>query len=297
MSSALLSLRKSRTKIAVGAVLASGALLCTPLIGASAANPQPAATSDAPHNPSVMPTVVLLHGAWADSGAWDGVVKRLQHDGYPVIAPPNALRGLAIDSADLSDLLQTVSGPIVLVGHSYGGAVISDAAVGNPNVEALVYIDAFIPKKGESVATLAGQRPGSCLGGGGDPSKVFNLVPYPGAPSGDFDLYAKASADDPYPGFAQCFANDLPANVGAALAATQRPITLFGLNEPSGPIAWKTIPAWALVGTEDNVLPPAEQIFMAKRAHATIVKVAASHLSMISHPAAVTAIIVAATQG
>ncbi len=179
MSSVLLSFKSSRTKIAVGAVLATGALLCTPLMGVSAANPRPAATFDARHNPRVMPTVVLLHGAWADSGAWDGVVQRLQHDGYPVIAPPNALRGLAIDSAYLSDLLQTISGPIVLVGHSYGGAVISDAAVGNPDVEALVYIDAFIPKKGESVETLAGQRPGSCLSGGGDPSKVFNLCPTP----------------------------------------------------------------------------------------------------------------------
>jgi pimeloyl-ACP methyl ester carboxylesterase len=239
-------------------------------------------------------TIVLVHGAWADSSSWSRVVGRLQADGYTVDVPPNPLRRLSTDAASIADFLDTIPGPIVLVGHSYGGAVISNAARGNPNVKALVFIDAFIPAKGETVLQLAGAQPGSCLGGGGDPTKVFNLVPYPGAAAGDFELYAKSQADPPYPGFAKCFANDLPAAEAAILAATQRPVTLSAVSQPSGAPAWKAIPSWALVGTLDNVLPPAEQLFMAQRAHAHIAKVPAGHLLMISHPGAVTRLIVRA---
>src|SRR6266542_297001 len=136
-------------------------------------------------------TVVLVHGAWADSGSWDQVVADLQRQGYSVVAFPTPLRGLPDDSAYLAAFLGTISGPIVLVGHSYGGAVITNAATGNPNVKALVYIDAFIPAQGETIAQLVGAQPGSCVVG--DPTQIFDLVPYPGAPPGAVDAYVKQS--------------------------------------------------------------------------------------------------------
>jgi pimeloyl-ACP methyl ester carboxylesterase len=234
------------------------------------------------------PTVVLVHGAWADSGSWDQVVARLQRQGYTVVAFPNPLRGLPDDSAYLAAFLGTISGPIVLVGHSYGGTVITNAATGNPNVKALVYVDAFIPAEGETLGQLASLEPGSCVGG--DPTQVFDLVPYPGAPPGAVDTYVKQSL------FPSCFANDLPAKQAAVLAATQRPLSTVSLGQPSGPPAWVDIPSWALVGTVDRVIPPAAQLFMAERAGARIVEVKASHLSMISHPGAVTRLVIAAAR-
>jgi pimeloyl-ACP methyl ester carboxylesterase len=268
--------------------LAGAALLTSQTLFASASAQQP--------TPAPKPTIVIEHGAWADGSSFGGVVARLQHDGYTVDVPPNPLRGLANDSATLADFLQTISGPIVLVGHSYGGMVTTDAATGNAQVEALVYVDAFIPTQGESTFQLASAQPGSCLGGDGNPANVFNKAPYPGAPAGDADLYAKATPDGPYPGFASCFANDLPAGEAAVLAATQRPITFSALSDPSTAPAWTTIPSWALVGTADQVIPPAEQLFMAQRANAHIVEVPASHLSMISQPRAVTNLIVTAAR-
>ena len=220
------------------------------------------------------PTIVLVHGAWADGSSWSSVVKRLQNAGYTVDVPPNPLRSLASDSATIASFLTTVTGPIVLVGHSYGGAVISNAAVGNPNVKALVFIDAFVPDQGESLLQLASAppppgQPASCLAG--DPASLFNLASYPGAPAVDFDLYIKPSL---YP---TCFVNDVSDKEAAVLAATQRPIKLSALAEPSGVPAWKTIPSWYLVGTLDNVIPPYAQMFMAQRANSTIVQVKASH--------------------
>ena len=239
------------------------------------------------------PSIVLVHGAWADGSSWSRVVRILQDDGYTVYVPPNPLRGLSSDSAYLASFLQSIPGPIILVGHSYGGAVITNAAVGNPNVKALVYVDAFVPDQGESVIQLASASPpsgqsGSCLGG--DPTQVFNFVQYPGAPAGDFDLYVKPSL------FPSCFANDLPAKRAAVLAASQRPITLSAALEKSGVPAWKTIPSWYLLGTLDRVIPPYEQLFMAQRANAHIVEVRASHPSMISHPNAAAELIEEAAQ-
>ncbi len=235
------------------------------------------------------PTIVLEHGAWADSGSWNGVVQRLQHDGYKVYAPPDPLQGLKYDTATLKDFLGTIPGPIVLVGHSYGGMVITNAATGNKNVKALVYDDAFIPAKGDTAGSLSGARPGSCLAVA-NPATVFNLVPFPGAPKGVVDAYVKPSV---FPG---CFANGLPASEGAVLAATQRPLATSVLTDKSGVPAWKTIPSWAIVGTADHVIPPAEQLFMAKRAGAHITEVHAPHLSMISNPEVVTETIIAAAQ-
>ena len=247
-----------------------------------------AARSDTGSGPK--PSIVLVHGAWADGSSWSGVIQRLQEQGYPVYAPANPLRGLTSDAAYIASFLQTISGPIILVGHSYGGAVITNAATGNPNVKALVFIDAFAPDQGESLASLSsvppppGQSP-SCLSG--DPTTVFNFVPSTG---GDVDLYVKPSL------FPSCFANDLSPDQGAVLASTQRAFALSSLPQKSGPPAWKTIPSFYLVGTIDKVIPPFAQLFMAQRAHSTIVQVRAGHLSMISHPEAVTDLIQEAAQ-
>jgi len=178
------------------------------------------------------------------------------------------------------------------VGHSYGGMVITNAATGNPNVKALVYIDAFIPARGDTAFGLTAARPGSCVGS----ASAFTAVPYPGAPAGDFDTYLKIGPDLPYPGFAQCFANGLPAGRAAILAATQRPISFSTGSDPFGIPAWQAIPSWSLIGTADHVIPLAEQLFMSKRASAHITEVDSGHLSLISHPGAVTRVIIAAAQ-
>jgi pimeloyl-ACP methyl ester carboxylesterase len=229
------------------------------------------------------PSIVLVHGAWADASSWNGVTARLQADGYTVYALPNPLRGLSADAAYIAAILNTIPGPIILAAHSYGGAVISNAATGNANVKALVYVDAFVPDQGETLFGLASTppppgQPASCLAG--DPTTLFNAVPFPGAQNGDVDLYIKPEL------FSSCFANDLPVRQARALAAAQRPIALSALMEPSGPPAWKTIPSFYLVGTLDKVIPPYAQLFMAQRAHAQIVQVSASHPAMISHPGA-----------
>ena len=162
-------------------------------------------TATAARGTHAKPTVVLVNGAWANNASWSAVIKRLQQEGYTVVAPPNPLQSLNGDAETIADLLQTISGPIVLVGHSYGGMVISNAAVGNPNVKALVYINAFIPDEGESALGLDSSQPGSALGAG-PPDTVFNFVPFPGAAPGDALLYVKPSV------FRQGFANDLRAN-------------------------------------------------------------------------------------
>jgi pimeloyl-ACP methyl ester carboxylesterase len=232
------------------------------------------------------PTIVLVHGAWADGSSWDGVVNSLQAKGYAVDVPPNPLRGLAPDSAYLRDYLKTIKGPIVLAGHSYGGAVITDAATGNSNVKALVYVDAFIPDKGESLLQLL--TPKNPEEPGLNPEELFNFVPFPGAPKGVSDWYLKTEA------FIGALANGLPKAEAAALAATQRPIASNALVEKSGKPAWKTIPSWTVIGTEDHILPPQLQEFMTARAGSHVTFVKAGHLSLIAKPAAVAKVIVTA---
>ena len=262
------------------------------LVSVSQIAPARAAAAHVAGGGGPKPIIVLEHGAWADGSSWDGVIGLLQAEGYTVYAPPDPLRGLANDSATLADFLKTITGPVIVVGHSYGGMVITNAATGNPNVKALVYIDAFIPARGDTAFGLTAARPGSCVGS----ASAFTAVPYPGAPAGDFDTYLKTGPDLPYPGFAQCFANGLPAGRAAMLAATQRPIAFSTGSDPSGIPAWQAIPSWSLIGTADHVIPPAEQLFMSKRASAHITEVDSGHLSLISHPGAVTRVIIAAAQ-
>jgi pimeloyl-ACP methyl ester carboxylesterase len=244
----------------------------------------------------VKPTIVLVHGAWADGSSWDHVIPILQREGYTVDAPPNPLEGLTEDSAYLKSFLSTISGPVVLVGHSYGGAVITNTATGDANVKALVYVDGFEPAAHETLDELTFAKPGSCLAGGGNPSNVFKLVTNPSQPTGDYDLYLKIPAGTDYPGFDSCFATLVPTQEATVLGAVQRPLSLAALTSPSGTPAWLTIPSWAVIGTEDQVIPPAELTFMAERAHSRITYVRAGHLSMVTQPSAVASVIAQAAQ-
>src|SRR4029079_1669757 len=228
--------------------------------------------SGGPPSGGPKPTIVLVHGGWADASSWDTVARRLQDRGYTVIAPANPLRGGQHDSAYLSSVLATISGPIVLVGHSYGGVVITNGATGNPNVKALVYVAAFAPDQGETVGQLLAMNPGSQAA---PPNLAFR--PYPGG----VDTYITSHA------FRSVFCADLPATPTAVMAANQRPIDAAALGEPTGEPAWKTIPSWYLVASNDQAIPPATERFMAKRAGATTVEIASSHVAMISHPGAV----------
>ena len=239
------------------------------------------------HGSGPRPTIVLVHGAWANGSSWNGVVRRLHADGYTVDVPANPLQGLTFDSAYLADFLHSISGPIVLVGHSYGGAVITNAATGDKQVKALVYVDAFAPGRGQTIGQLVSSVPGSCVVAA-DPTTIFNLAPYPGAPAGVFDAYYKQSL---FPG---CFANGLPPRQARVLAATAEPLSTIALGQKSGVPAWKSIPSWAVVGTADRVILPAVQLAMARHAHAHITEVRAPHLSMISDPGVVTTVILKA---
>lgn len=235
------------------------------------------------HCQHARPTIVLVHGAWADASSWAPVAERLRGEGYTVRTAPNTLRGVATDTDNLRSYLSEIKGPIVLVGHSYGGIVISNAATGNKNIKSLVYIDAYIPEQGESLGLLTNIKPGSDLNVP-DPSTVFNVVPIPNG-GGNVDLYVKPEL------FPKIFAAGVDPAKAAALAAAQHPLAASALEEPSGAPAWKTIPSWALIGSSDRVLPPAEQNVMTERAHSHTVTVDAPHLSMIAKPNAVTAVI------
>jgi pimeloyl-ACP methyl ester carboxylesterase len=285
-----LASRLARTRLLIMAVVVALAGLLATAAQAGSAH---AATVRTEHAAAVTgtgsakPTIVLVHGAWADSGSWNAVIGLLQHEGYTVYAPPNPLQGLTYDTATIANFLHTITGPIVLVGHSYGGEVITNAATGDSQVKALVYDDAYLPAQGEDLADLT--TTGSCFAVS-DYSRVFNFVPFPGAPAGVADAYVKPSV---FPG---CFANGLPASEAAVLAATQRPLASSTFTDQSGVPAWKTIPSWDVIGLNDNVVTPAEQLFMAKRAGAHITEINAPHLSMISNPGVVASVIIQAAQ-
>ena len=272
---------RGRPRLIIAALALAIVGLVIPLSQIASARTTNAAAAG--HGPK--PTIVLVHGAWADTSSWDGVIQRLHADGYTVYAPPDPLQGLPHDSAYLADFLHSISGPIVLVGHSYGGAVITNAATGDRQVKALVYVDAFAPAQGQTLEQLLASHPGSCA----VPANL-KVVPYPGAPTGAGEAYIKQSV---FPG---CMADGLPATEARVLGVTQLPIATIALTQKSGVPAWKTIPSWAVVGTADHAIPLALQLAMATRAHAHITKVDAPHLSMVSDPGTVTNVILQAVR-
>ena len=219
------------------------------------------------------PTIVLVHGAFAESASWDGVIDSLAGAGHTVIAQANPLRGPAADAAAVGDLIRTIEGPVVLVGHSYGGAVISNVRADPAKVTGLVYVCAFAPEPGETCNALAVRFPGSTLG------DTLRPVPRGG---GTTDLYIAADR------FHAQFCADVPAAEAARMAVTQRPVTLEALTEPSGerPL-WREVPSWFLIGEQDHTIPAALQRFMAERAGARhVVEIpGASHAIAVSHPA------------
>ncbi|MFJ5206833.1 alpha/beta fold hydrolase [Streptomyces nigra] len=256
------------------------------IAGAAVSAPATAAArSRRPHGHPGTPTVVLIHGAFADASSWSSVVERLQRHGHRVLAPALPLRGLASDAAYIRSVLDSVTGPIVLVGHSYGGAVISAAAAEAPQVKALVYVAAFVPEVGESALQLTDTFPGSTLG----QATATQYYPLPGGGQAE-ELVIKKEL------FREQFAAGVPARITQVMAAGQRPITLAALQEPATVAAWKKIPSWYLVATEDRNIPPAAERWMAKRARAHTVTVRAPHAVSVSDPGPVTDLILRAAR-
>ena len=221
----------------------------------------------------MQPTIVLVHGAFAESASWDRVIDPLVSAGHPVVAAANPLRGLASDAAAVSDLVRTIDGPVVLVAHSYGGAVISNVDADAGDIAGLVYVNGFAPAPGESCFQLAGMFPGSTLG-----EATVHPVPLS---DGTTDFYVASDR------FHDTFCADVPAPHAAVMAATQRPATQEALVEPSGEHSlWKRVPSWFLIGEKDLIIPPAVQHYMAKRADArrTIEIPGASHAATVAHP-------------
>lgn len=258
--------------------------LLAPLVVATSTGT--AAASSAPPTASspAGPTIVLVHGAFADASSWHGVIAELVADGHGVIAPPNPLRGVAADAQYLSEFLATIEGPIVLVGHSYGGFVITNAAAGDPDVDVLVYVAAFAPDAGETVGSISASVPGSLLG-----PEALVIRPYTKADGTESaDGYIAPAV------YQEVFAADVEPGLAAVLAATQRPADLAILGEPSGEPAWATIPSFDLVATQDNVIPADAQRSMAERAGAIVTEVEASHSVAVSQPGIVADFIVEA---
>jgi pimeloyl-ACP methyl ester carboxylesterase len=227
----------------------------------------------------VKPTIVLVHGAFAESSSWNGVIGLLEKDGYTVIAAANPLRGVRSDADAVAGVVASIKTPVVLVGHSYGGSVISEAAVGQPNVKSLVYVAAFAPDTGETASALSAKFPGSTLG-----AAIAAPVSLPGRGN---DLYIRRDK------FRAQFAADVSEADAKLMAATQRPITEAALNEASTVPAWKNVPSWFVYGDQDRNIPAAAIAWMAERAHAkqSVEVKGASHVVMVSHPDAVAKVI------
>lgn len=256
--------RRHRIIATATAAVAAGALAVACTASTTQADPTP----DAPR-----PTVVLVHGAFADGSSWNDVAAELIADRYPVVAVANPLRGPAADAAVVRSVLGHIQGPVVLVGHSYGGSVISAAAAGNDQVKSLVYVAAFQPAPGETALELTTRFPGSTLPGTLDP------VPFTAADgSTGTDLYIQQAK------FPAQFAADVTAERAALAAVAQRPIAQAALEEKATVAAWADKPSWAVVTTQDLNIPAAAQRFMAERAHSRITEVAASHSVAVSHP-------------
>lgn len=231
------------------------------------------------------PTVILVHGAFADSASWNGVIARLQDKGYPVVAAANPLRTVAGDAAYVGSVIDRVKGPVVLVGHSYGGVVITNAAVGRAQVKALVYVAAFAPEAGESALDLAGRFPGGTLGEALDAPAAL--------PQGGVELSIRPDR------FWKQFAADVGESDARLMAAGQRPIAEAALKEPTKAVAWKQLPSYFVYGTADRNIPAQALGYMAERAGSrkTVVVEGASHVVMTSRPEAVAALIEEAAGG
>ena len=231
------------------------------------------------------PTVVLVHGGFADASSWNGVIARLQAEGIQVTAPPNPLRGISIDSAYIASFLDQIPGPVLAVGHSYGGAVITNAATNANNVVGLVYVAAFAPDEGESLADIES---------GSKDSVLLPALVELRYPTGQGSETAVEFAIRPE-SLHDAFAADLPPEQTALMAATQRPFAEFGFSEPSGVPAWRNLRSWAVVPTGDKAAGSDVVRAMAERAGATITVVeGASHVPMMSQPQVVTDVILTA---
>lgn len=265
-------------KMAV-AIAAAAALLAGTLNTAAAAQSSASAPADGTHH--ARPTVLLFHGAFEDATAWDSVTRGLQTSGYRVIAPAVPLRGIGADVAYLDSVLRTVQGPVVLVGHSYAGVLVSALAARNPQVQALVYVAAFIPEAGETIEGLNTQFPGSLLG-----PDTTTTIPYPGGS----DMYVKSEA------YRTLLAGDRTRLDAAVAAAQQRPLDTRALTEPITQAAPADIPKYAIVAGQDQVVPPAAEQWEAERADARVYHVASAHDVPVSHPWTVTYVIAQAAR-
>jgi pimeloyl-ACP methyl ester carboxylesterase len=238
-----------------------------------------------PHDGAAQPTVVLVHGAFADASSWNDVIERLQADGVQVTAPANPLRGISIDSAYINSFLDQIPGPILAVGHSYGGAVITNAATNANNVVGLVYVAAFAPDEGERLIEIENDSKDSVL------NTALMPLQYP---TGEGEETAVEFAIDPAK-FHDAFAADLPAEQSAVMAATQHPVAELAFSEPNGEPAWKNLPSWAVVSSGDKAAGADVVRSMAERAGATITEVeGASHVIMVSQPQVVADVILTA---
>ena len=224
------------------------------------------------------PTIVLVHGAFADASSWNGVIGRLQQQGYTVIAPPNPLRGVTADSAYMASLLNQIDGPVLLGGHSYGGAVISTARTSAPNVAGLVFVAAFAPDEGETLGAIANDSKDSVL------NSALVQYTYPTGSGGETSVEFAINPAQ----IREAFAADLPPETTALMAATQRPVAAAAFTDVCGPPAWKKLPSWAVVATGDKAAGADLVRSMAQRAGADIVEVEGSHVIMISQPQVVT---------
>jgi pimeloyl-ACP methyl ester carboxylesterase len=228
------------------------------------------------------PTIVLIHGALTDASVWNGVSGKLQSDGFSTTAPAMPLRGLHTDAEYLASFLDTIGGPVVIAGHSYGGSVISHPVIAKGSVKALIFVAAFAPDTGESVGELNGRWPGSKLGDG-----TAMIRPYRGGQ----DLYLRPEC------FRDVYAGDLSPTTIALMAAAQRPIDTAALSESfrERP-TWSNLPSWAVISTRDNSLPVEAQRFMAHRAKSKVTEVDASHASPLSQPEIIAEVIAAAAR-
>ena len=270
----IFSTLSSSKRARIGGILAASAVAMVTLAGCAPEPVVAASSSEAVVDPS-KPTIVMVHGAWSDASPFDAVSKELRAQGFSVVNFANPLRALGTDTAYLASFLETrTEGPVVLVGHSYGGALITGAALSDPDVTSLVFVNGFVPEEGETILDLSSKA------GPVDAAALFDMAPYPG--EHNVDLYLKPEA------FAGGFSNGLSDAQTATYFASQRPIAYAALVEPAAANpAWKTLPSWYIAGTEDHSIDISTQRFMAERAGSTLTEVKAGHLSMVAQPASV----------